>query len=145
MKKDVMISMSGLQYMAGDDLDARPVEVMIPGTYYIKNGKGYLVYDEVMEGFENKTHNIMKFNQEKIELHRKGLIDVQMIFEKNKKNLSLYKTPYGMMNMGIAATDIQVDEQEDAIDVSVDYTLDMNGSYAADCTLSMKIRSRVSD
>jgi len=135
--------MSGLQYMPGDEKpDTRPVEVVMPGTYYIKNGKSYLIYDEVMEGFEKKTHNIMKFSDGRIELHRKGLIDVQMVFEKNKKNLSFYKTPYGMLNMGIAATDIQVDEKEDSIDISVNYTLDMDDSYTADCTLSMTIRSK---
>jgi hypothetical protein len=47
-----------------------------------------------------------------------------------------------MLNMGIAATDIQVDEKEDSIDISVNYTLDMDDSYTADCTLSMTIRSK---
>ena len=77
-----------------------------------------------------------------MEVHKKGLINVQMIFEENKKNLSFYQTPFGMMNMGVAATRISVREEEDSMDVVVDYALDMNESYVADCTIAMTIRAK---
>lgn len=143
MTKDVIVSISGLQYVIGaDNQEPEPVEVVMAGQYYKKNEKHYLIYDEMMEGFENSTRNIMKFNDKKMEVSKKGLINVQMIFEENKKNLSYYQTPFGMVNMGVAATRIKIDEQEETIDVLVDYALDMNESYVADCTIAMTIRAK---
>lgn len=143
MTKDVIVSISGLQYVAGvEEQEPVPVEVVMAGQYFKKNGQHYLIYDETMDGFDSSTHNIVKFDERKMEVRKKGLINVQMIFEENKKNLSFYQTPYGLMNMGVAATKIKVSEEEDSIDVQVDYALDMNDSYVADCTIAMTIRAK---
>lgn len=141
MTKDVIVSITGLQYMGGEE-EPVPVEVVMPGQYYFKNGQHYLLYDETMDGFDNVAHNIVKFGKDKLEIRKKGLINVQMIFEENKKNLSYYETPFGMMNMGVAATKIRIDEQPDLIHVLVDYALDLNEAYVADCTIAMTIRSK---
>lgn len=143
MTKDVIVSISGLQYVIGaGNQEPEPVEVVMAGQYYKKNEKHYLIYDEMMAGFESSTRNIMKFDEKKMEVRKKGLINVQMIFEENKKNVSYYQTPFGMVNMGVAATRIKIDEQDDIIYVLVDYALDMNESYVADCTIAMTIQAK---
>ncbi|WP_230398339.1 DUF1934 domain-containing protein [Novisyntrophococcus fermenticellae] len=143
MTKDVIIYISGLQYMEGaNHSEAEPIEIVVGGQYFKKDEKHYLIYDEMMDGPENKTRNIMKFDSNKMELNKKGLVNVQMVFEENKKNLSYYRTSYGMLNMGVAATRIKIDEQEDTIGVLVDYALDMNESYVADCTIALTIRAK---
>ncbi|HIU74756.1 MAG TPA: DUF1934 domain-containing protein [Candidatus Pelethocola excrementipullorum] len=145
MTKDVIVSISGLQYVIGaGNQEPEPVEVVMAGQYYKKNEKHYLIYDEMMAGFESSTRNIMKFDDKKMEVRKKGLINVQMIFEENKKNVSYYQTPFGMVNMGVAATRIKIDEQDDIIYVLVDYALDMNESYVADCTIAMTIQAKQS-
>lgn len=141
MTKDVLITITGLQFAVGEE-KAEPVEVVIPGQYYNKQGQHFLIYDEVMEETDEVTHNLVKFQSHKMEVSRKGLVSVQMIFEENKKNLSYYRTPFGMINMGIAATGIHVDEQEERIQVRVEYALDMNDAYVADCTLNMNIQAK---
>ena len=40
MTKDVLLSISGLQFAAQDEEDVEPVEVITAGDYYKKNGKG---------------------------------------------------------------------------------------------------------
>ena len=65
-----------------------------------------------------------------------------MIFEPNKKNITYYETPFGQLQMGIATTDIKVREEEDKMSVKIEYTLDVNESHVADCTLNMKIQSK---
>lgn len=144
MTKEVIIYISGLQYMEGaSHLEAEPIEIVVGGQYFKKDEKHYLIYDEMMDGSGNKTRNVMKFDSKKMELNKKGLVNVQMVFEENKKNLSYYRTPYGMMNMGVAATRIKIDEQEDTIGVLVDYALDMNESYVADCTIALTVRAKL--
>ena len=59
MTKDVMISISGLQYIVGaGEEEPVPVEVVMGGQYYKKNGQHYLIYDETVDGFEGTTHNL---------------------------------------------------------------------------------------
>ncbi len=52
MTKDVLLSISGLQFAAKEEEDVEPVEVITAGGYYKKNGKHYIMYDEVMEGLK---------------------------------------------------------------------------------------------
>ena len=111
------------------------------GQYYKKNGQHYLIYDETVDGFEGTTHNIVKFDEKKMEVHKKGLINVQMILRRIKR-ICLLSDSFGMMNMGVAATRISVREEEDSMDVVVDYALDMNESYVADCTIAMTVRAK---
>ena len=49
MTKEVLISISGVQFM---DQEGQDVEMITKGTYYEKNGKHYILYDEVLEGEE---------------------------------------------------------------------------------------------
>ena len=49
MTKDVLITISGMQMIDGDNSD---IEMITTGAYYMKNGKHYITYDEVLEGYE---------------------------------------------------------------------------------------------
>ena len=48
MTKDVLITISGIQTIDGEVND--PIETVTPGEYYFRNGKHYILYDEVQEG-----------------------------------------------------------------------------------------------
>ena len=53
MTKDVLISISGLQFAGGEN--SEPVEVITSGSYYKKNGRHYILYDEVAEDTAGTT------------------------------------------------------------------------------------------
>ena len=55
MTKDVLISISGLQFAGGEN--SEPVEVITSGSYYKKNGRHYILYDEVAEDTAGTTQN----------------------------------------------------------------------------------------
>ena len=59
MTKEIILTISGLHETDGD-VDA-PIETMTPGQYYMKNGKHYVVYDEVLEGLEGTVKSTIKF------------------------------------------------------------------------------------
>ena len=61
MTRDVLIRLSGLQAMEGDE---GTVEVITSGDYFWKNNKHYLIYDEVMEGMDGAIRNTMKLTPE---------------------------------------------------------------------------------
>lgn len=140
MTKDVLISISGLQFIDGENQG--PVEVISGGAYYYRNGKHYIIYDEVLEGYEGTIQNKIKIGPQVLEVTKKGLSSIHMVFEKNKKNMTYYDTPIGTMLVGIAATDISVRETEENIDVKIEYALEINYEHIADCTIQMNIKSK---
>lgn len=140
MTKEVLIKISGLQF-AGDT-ENEPVEIITSGDYYKRNGKHYILYDEVTEGFTETTKNIIKLNEDMLDITKKGVANVHMMFEKNRKNVTYYYTPYGSILIGIDAKKVEVQESEHNIDVKVDYALEVNYEHMADCSITMNIASK---
>ncbi|MDD6812734.1 MAG: DUF1934 domain-containing protein [Lachnospiraceae bacterium] len=141
MDKDVLISLRGLQFGQSEG-EAEQIETITVGTYYERNGKYYVLYEEVTEGFDEHTKNRMKFGEHFLELTRTGLINVHMVFEENRKNMTSYHTPYGNILIGIDTKQIRIEKEEDRIGVTVDYALEVNYEMMADCQIMMEIRSK---
>lgn len=139
MTKDVFVTISGLQFM-GEDNDS--VELITSGSYYKRNGKHYVLYDEVQEGFDGVTKNTVKIAQDMMDITKKGVTNVHMMFEKNKKNVTYYYTPFGSLLVGIDARNVDVVETEDNISVKVNYNLEVNYEHLADCAITMNICSK---
>lgn len=139
MTKDVLITISGVQMADGDNSD---VEMITAGVYYQKNGKHYVTYDEVMEGYDGIVRNLIKIQPDSMDIIKSGLTNVHMTFEKNKKRLTCYATPMGDMMVGLNTKSISVDEQEDSLKVSVEYSLDINYQHISECNIQVDIQSR---
>ena len=140
MTKDIFLSLKGLQIENSEQ--AQELETITPADYYLRNGSHYVIYDEVTEGFEENTRNMIKFNDSCVEVSKKGLVNVHMVFEENKMNMTSYMTPYGNILIGIDTGSIFVEEEEKRIHVEVAYTLEANYQYLADCRIEMNIKPR---
>lgn len=140
MTKDVLVKISGLQFAGEEDSDS--VEVITSGTYYKKNNKHYVLYEEVMEGTTDVTKNVIKIGADSMEVTRKGPANVHMVFEKDKKNVSYYYTPFGNLLIGIDAKEIEVAESELDINVKVKYGLEINYEHVADCHITVDVKSK---
>ena len=146
MTKEVLVAISGLQIAEADaDKDAQPIEVIAPGEYYLKNGKHYILFDEMMEGFEGVTKNRIKIDEDYLELKKNGVSNVHMVFEKDKTNITCYDTPYGSLMLGINANKFDLNETEKNITLNVDYTLDINYQAFADCKIQIRVTSKTED
>ena len=138
MTKDVLITISGVQMLDEEDAD---VEMVIRGDYYQKNGKHYILYDEVMEGFDGRVRNVIKISPDSVDIIKQGAASAHMQFEKNKKKLSCYTTPLGDLMIGIQANRISIDEGEDHLKINVEYSLDINYQHASECNISVNVQS----
>lgn len=149
MTKDVLVSISGMHMdvVSGmTDPDNEPIEVVTPASYYCKNGKHYVIYDEVVEGMTGTIKNKIKITgTDSVEIMKTGISNAHMVFEKNKKNLTYYQTPYGQMLVGVNTRNMEIKVTDDNIGVSVDYELDINHEPLADCKIKMEIYSKGSD
>ena len=121
MEKEVLLALKGLQF-AMDEEGAQALETITPAEYYKKNDSHYIIYDEVTEGFQDTTKNIIKFTGSQMEVTKKGLVNVHMIFEQNKKNMTSYATPFGNILIGIDTDAVEIEEEKDAIRVNVEYS-----------------------
>jgi uncharacterized beta-barrel protein YwiB (DUF1934 family) len=142
MTKDVILSISGLQFDHTQIDAGEPVEIITIGEYYKKNDKHYIMFSEVTEGFTGTTKNTLKISKDTLDITKKGVTNVHMIFEKNKKNITCYNTPFGNLMVGIAAKDVIIAEEEENIDVNVDYTLYINYEHLAECSIAINIKSK---
>lgn len=141
MEKEVLLALKGLQFSV-DEEGAQALETITPAEYYKKNESHYIIYDEVMEGFTENTRNIIKFKDSLLEVTKKGLMNVHMVFEENKKNMTNYATPYGNILIGIDTGEVEIQELEDHIKVNVKYSLEANYEHMADYRIEMDIRAR---
>ncbi|NBH25151.1 DUF1934 domain-containing protein [Lachnospiraceae bacterium] len=140
MTKEIILSIKGLQ--TGVDEDAQGTEVIALADYYKKNDSHYVIYEELTEGFSETTRSRIKFNDSCMEVSKKGLINVHMIFDKNKKNMTSYVTPYGNIFIGIDTESILVKEEENRIKVEVYYALEANYQHLANCRIEMQLAPR---
>lgn len=145
MTKDVLLTISGLHFDAvaeETDEENEAIEVVTPATYYLKNGKHYVIYDELVEGIPGSIKNRIQIEESgKVEMFKRGISNTHMVFEKEKIHMTEYETPYGELMLGVYTRGVDVQVQEDNIDIEIGYALDANGQKVADCNIVMNIKA----
>lgn len=140
MTKDVLITISGLQF----EVDSENVlEIVSRGEYYFRNGKHFLIYEEISEEEQQVSKCVLKVSENVVELTKKGSTNVHLLFEKNKSNMTYYNTPFGELILGVATRDIDLFVSEDSLDLKLNYTLDMNYQHVSECELTVKTENIV--
>ena len=69
MTKDVLVSVRGAHIADGE---TNNLEVITAGSYYFKNGKHYIIYDEILEGEEGSIRNTIKANADSVDMIKGG-------------------------------------------------------------------------
>ena len=142
MDKDVWVSVAGLQF--GSNPEGEKIEILTPGSYYKKKNHHYVLYDEIGENADEVTKNVVRFDGDMFSISKSGFTNVEMIFEKNKRNMTNYVTPYGTLLVGIDTDNIDIRENKDSINIDIDYALDINYEHLANCKIKMEIKNSVS-
>ena len=134
MAKDVLVSVKGTQFIDGEK---DSVEVITNGTWYERNGKQYLLYEETYEGMQVPTKNTVKIAPEIVEVTKKGAISSKMVYELGKLHMSDYTTPMGLIVLGITTKDIFVEADSDKLHMELRYAMEMNGQFVSDSILEI--------
>lgn len=140
MTKEVIVSICGLQN--GPETDGEPIEMITAGEYFYKNEKHYILYEEAMEGENQTTKCRIKLAPGLLELSKNGVVNVHMVFEENAKHVTHYYTPYGCLDMGIDTKKVCIEESEDEMHIAVEYALEMNQEFVADCDIKIRVKSK---
>ena len=81
MTQDVLLTITGLHDIAelSEEEDAEVLEVIAPARYYRKNGKHYILYEEVVEGIPGVINNRIKISGEQmLEIMKSGITNAHM-------------------------------------------------------------------
>lgn len=140
MTEDILISVKGLHTL--ESTEEEEIEVFSAGKYYFRDGKHYIFYDETVEDSGEVVKNRITLRDGFMEVQKKGPMNAKMIFEQDHKNTSWYDTPFGNLLAGIEVTAMQVTQQEDLLEVSVDYVLEVNYERIADCRIRIRVMSK---
>ena len=129
MDENVVIKISGLQIVenTGDN-----VEVIAKGKHYLKKDKHYLLYEEYENDENTKTSNMIKFNNDIVEITRKGQVDGKLIFQENQKKQSLYSTPMGDLLIEVLTKEIEVSDDDDDLNLKIKYQIHVDGNKVSD-------------
>lgn len=137
MTKDIILTISGLHETDGD-LDA-PIETMTPAQYYMKNGKHYVVYDEILEGLEGTMKSTIKFTEDQVELIRSGQASTRMVFQPGHEHMVIYQTPMGPLSISLYTEDIIAKIGEEHISLKIDYSLKTEGIVVSESTVNIEM------
>lgn len=138
MTKDVIVSVKGIQ---SDLTNKDSIEMITTGSYYYKNNKHYVKFEDNDLDCDRKTQTTVKIKDDKIEVIRFGGANAHMVFEEGIKNQTHYDTPFGPFVIGIDTKKVKIEEKEDLLQIEADYTIDINHEHIGENSLNLKIQS----
>ena len=137
MTKEIILTISGLHATDGETDD--PVEVITPAEYFFKNGKHYVIYDEVMEGIEGSVKSKIKFTENSVELMRTGAASTRMVFEEEKEHVALYHTPMGPLSISLYTEKLISSIEEEKIKLEIHYSLKAEEQVVTESSVIIEI------
>lgn len=138
MTEQVLLTIQGKQVLENETADMP--ELITTGTYSLDDNVHQVIYEEQLSGDDQVTVNRLSFYDGKVELKKDGEVHMHMLFEKGKKNLSFYNTPYGAVAVEMDAREVEVHTSGEQIQIRLEYGLTMNEVHSVDCALSIDIR-----
>ena len=143
MKKDVIITMRGLQSF--EDTDNDSVELVTSGRFYEKGGSYYVSYKETELTGLGDTTTTVKIEDDKVTVIRFGDLQTHMIFEEGQKHISYYDMGFGALTVGVSTKSIDKNLNESGGRMKIDYAMEINNAVAGESALLMDIREAAPD
>lgn len=140
MEQQVLVIVSSTIEQIDAPEEQASMEVTVPGAYYTKNGKHYVIYEEHDEDSHTAIKTILIFNQEYLDMKKTGGVEAVMSFEPGRENKSFYVTPYGKVLMGVGTKKYQFEEQGNQMVLKVVYDLSMEQMIVSKHELTITIR-----
>lgn len=123
MKKKSIISVKSISELDKKDV----IEVITPGDFIIEEGRFKGIYEETeLSGMKGTTTTINIFEDNFI-LERTGTTNTKMEFELDKTAVSLYNTPYGVMDLQIHTEDLEINVDENGGNIRAKYAMGFSG------------------
>ena len=137
MEKSAIISVRSFSDLNKDEV----IEVVTPGKFHLGESEFKAVYVESEISGMDGTTTTLVIKDEALILEREGSTTTRMEFKKGEEVVSLYNTPYGMMNINIYTKELDIDMDDDGGVVYTKYILGLEGQSGITIELKVKIRA----
>ncbi len=116
------------------------IGVVTPGDFYkIEDGFKAEYNETEISGMEGtKTTIIIRKNS--FDLIREGTTETKMEFENNKRTVSLYKTPYGVLDVKIDTKKLDININEEGGTINATYLLVIGDQTTLKTKLTIDIK-----
>ena len=130
--KKAVVHVTGMQFSQdiADGEDA--IETIVPGSCGKIGNLYYIKYEELQEGFTEKTDVLLKAKPGYLEMTKKGLINVHMVIVADETHQTNYTTPFGNLTFTLRGKNVAVYEDEKGIHVRARYSMDVNYEYLSE-------------
>lgn len=138
MNKNAIISVVSKQ--ADNEDDGEAIEVVTPGKFYKEDNCYYAVYEETEISGMKGTTTTLKIDEEKFTLIRKGTTNTEMKFKKYVRDLTLYNTPHGALDLTVDTKELKMNVDNNGGDVFIDYDMIIGNQQVLSTTLQINIK-----
>ena len=138
-KKEIILFVKGEQ--SYDGVEPEVTELITEGTMTIDDGgEIVLEYQESeITGMEG-TNTKFIVNQDVVELTRTGMVESRMLFERGKRNSSLYETPWGTMMVDVATTQLAHRLNERGGIMEIGFTIAVNHQVTGENRFKVRVK-----
>ena len=137
MQENYLIHIEGV---AVTDGESETVDLTTTGSFYIKDDKYYVCYDEsAATGFDG-SKTCVKVWDKGASITRFGRYKSCLMIEKGITNLCNYDTPAGSLVLDINGVEIDNNLTEKGGEVNLEYTLNSGGLLISENKLTMNIK-----
>ena len=140
MNSDVIITIKGMQF--GSEDASESISNQYEGKYFEKENYRYLMYHENIEGTDTDTKCLIKIGINEVTVTKRGAVNVEMPFKVGRKQLTNYDTQFGGLTLGFKTKNISCEQTEDSLKLDIDYKLEMNYEYLADCCINIAVTNK---
>ncbi|MDR1700595.1 MAG: DUF1934 domain-containing protein [Lachnoclostridium sp.] len=137
MGQQVIVNIKGIQY---EEEGGKPVEVISCGEKYERNGKTYIVFEEIAQ--DEVISNTIKLGEYEIDIIKRGNRGTHLYFCEGKSSITWYPTPFGELEVEITTTKLWIDHRKGQISIQIVYDLNINHSYISECIVDMSIEDK---
>ena len=136
-KREAVISVCGLVRTEGGE-DRIELET---GGVCCRNGDTRLIlYEEKDPEGNGRIRNTVRICRGRADVRKRGSVNSDMAFEKGCRQKSLYRTPYGVLELEIDTKSLEFSDSETGMKLELVYCLGMNGAAVSENRLCLQAR-----
>ncbi|MEK6264415.1 MAG: DUF1934 domain-containing protein [Clostridium sp.] len=140
MNKNAIISVVSSQADSKDEDDI--IEVVTPGEFYREDNSYYAVYEETEISGMKGTTTTLRIDEENFTLIRTGTTTTEMKFKKDVRDLTLYNTPHGALDLMVDTKELKMKVDSSGGDVFIDYDMIIGNEQVLRTTLKINIKAQ---
>lgn len=130
--RKALVHVSGMQFSQDLEGGEDTIESIMPGTCQQIGDLYYVKYEEMQEGFTEKTDVLLKAKPGYLEMTKKGLINVHMIIATDETHQTNYTTPFGNLLFTLRGKNVAVSGDDKGIYIRARYSMDVNYEYLSE-------------